>query len=66
MRSLTYINVLVTFVRSGDIETGIEMFNSMPNPSVNSWNAMLSAIPRMRTTRSSRDFQGNAVLRGET
>ncbi|KAK9227053.1 hypothetical protein WN943_012102 [Citrus x changshan-huyou] len=40
------------------------MFNSIQNPSVSSWNATLSAIPIMRTIRSNKDFQGNAVFRG--
>ncbi|KAL9456474.1 hypothetical protein AB3S75_005660 [Citrus x aurantiifolia] len=40
---VTSINMLVACVRSGDIKTGREMFDSMPSPSVSSWNAMLSS-----------------------
>ncbi|XP_052290955.1 pentatricopeptide repeat-containing protein At2g13600-like [Citrus sinensis] len=47
-----------------DIETEREMFNSIQNPSVSSWNATFSAIPIMRTIKSNKDFLGNAVFRG--
>ncbi|KAM3701099.1 hypothetical protein ACJW31_05G147800 [Castanea mollissima] len=39
---VTYINMLAACIRSGDVETGRQMFDSMPCPSVSSWNAMLS------------------------
>ncbi|XP_030925207.1 pentatricopeptide repeat-containing protein At4g20770-like [Quercus lobata] len=39
---VTYINLLAACIKSGDIETGRRMFDSMPCPSVSSWNAMLS------------------------
>ncbi|KAF4402592.1 hypothetical protein G4B88_012377 [Cannabis sativa] len=39
---VTYINMLAACVKSGDIETGRQMFDSMSFPSVVSWNAMLS------------------------
>ncbi|KAJ4724404.1 Pentatricopeptide repeat [Melia azedarach] len=39
---VTHINMLAACVRSGDVETGREMFDSMLNPTVSSWNAMLS------------------------
>ncbi|XP_044508716.1 pentatricopeptide repeat-containing protein At4g20770-like [Mangifera indica] len=39
---VTYINMLAACVKSGDIETGREMFDSMLIPSVSSWNAMIS------------------------
>ncbi|TXG48213.1 hypothetical protein EZV62_027507 [Acer yangbiense] len=39
---VTYINMLAACVKSGDIETGRQMFDSMLSPSVSSWNAMLS------------------------
>lgn len=39
---VTYINMLAACVKSGDIETGRQMFDSMSFPSVSSWNAMLS------------------------
>uniref|UniRef100_A0A2N9HS47 Pentacotripeptide-repeat region of PRORP domain-containing protein n=1 Tax=Fagus sylvatica TaxID=28930 RepID=A0A2N9HS47_FAGSY len=39
---VTYINMLVACINSGDIETGRQMFDNMPCPSVSSWNTMLS------------------------
>ncbi|EXB59779.1 hypothetical protein L484_010890 [Morus notabilis] len=39
---VTYINMLAACIKSGDIETGRQMFDSMSFPSVSSWNAMLS------------------------
>ncbi|KAK4858242.1 hypothetical protein QYF36_013202 [Acer negundo] len=39
---VTYINMLAACVKSGDIETGRQMFDSMLSPSVSSCNAILS------------------------
>ncbi|XP_057984075.1 pentatricopeptide repeat-containing protein At4g20770 [Malania oleifera] len=39
---ITYINMLAACVRSGDIETGRQMFDKIPYPSLSSWNALLS------------------------
>ncbi|GAV87209.1 PPR domain-containing protein/PPR_1 domain-containing protein/PPR_2 domain-containing protein [Cephalotus follicularis] len=39
---VTYINMLAACVKSGDIETARRMFDSLPCPSVTSWNAMLA------------------------
>ncbi|KAF3450205.1 hypothetical protein FNV43_RR06285 [Rhamnella rubrinervis] len=39
---VTYINMLAACVKSGDIETARQMFNTMSIPSVSSWNAMIS------------------------
>lgn len=39
---VTYINMLAACVKSGDVETGRQMFDNMPFPTVTSWNAMLS------------------------
>ncbi|KAI9082991.1 hypothetical protein K1719_035134 [Acacia pycnantha] len=39
---VTYINMLAACVKSGNISTGRYIFDSMPCPSLTSWNAMLS------------------------
>ncbi|WCJ33270.1 Pentatricopeptide repeat (PPR) superfamily protein [Euphorbia peplus] len=39
---VTYINMLAACVKSGDMEIGRQMFDSMASPSISSWNAMLS------------------------
>ncbi|KAE7996019.1 hypothetical protein FH972_000768 [Carpinus fangiana] len=39
---VTYINTLAACIKSGDIETGRLMFNSMSCPNVSSWTAILS------------------------
>ncbi|XP_065853965.1 pentatricopeptide repeat-containing protein At4g20770 [Euphorbia lathyris] len=39
---VTYINMLAACVKSGDMEIGRQMFDSMACPSVSSWNAILS------------------------
>jgi pentatricopeptide repeat protein len=39
---VTYINMLAACIKSGDIEIGRLMFNSMSCPSVSSWTAILS------------------------
>ncbi|KAG6642541.1 pentatricopeptide repeat-containing protein At4g20770 [Carya illinoinensis] len=39
---VTYINMLAGCIKSGDIETGRRIFDSMSQPSVSSWNAILS------------------------
>ncbi|KAL1340423.1 hypothetical protein AAHE18_09G012900 [Arachis hypogaea] len=40
---VTYINMLAACVKSGDVKTGRDIFDSMPCPSLSSWNAILSA-----------------------
>ncbi|XP_028764633.1 pentatricopeptide repeat-containing protein At4g20770-like [Neltuma alba] len=40
--NVTYINMLTACIKSGDISTGRYIFDSMPCPSLTSWNAMLS------------------------
>lgn len=39
---VTYINMLAACIKSGNISTGRYIFDSMPCPSLTSWNAMLS------------------------
>lgn len=39
---VTYVNMLVACLKSGDVATGLQIFNSMLVPSLTSWNAMLS------------------------
>ncbi|GFP95922.1 pentatricopeptide repeat-containing protein at4g20770 [Phtheirospermum japonicum] len=39
---VTYVNLLTDCLKSGDVETGLRIFNSMPLPSLTLWNAMLS------------------------
>ncbi|XP_030549195.1 pentatricopeptide repeat-containing protein At4g20770 isoform X2 [Rhodamnia argentea] len=39
---VTFINVLVACVKSGDVEMGSQIFDKMSFPAVSSWNAMLS------------------------
>ncbi|KAG8385172.1 hypothetical protein BUALT_Bualt03G0014300 [Buddleja alternifolia] len=39
---VTYINTLAACLKSGDVETGLWIFNSMSSPSLTSWNAILS------------------------
>uniref|UniRef100_A0A7N0VH76 Pentatricopeptide repeat-containing protein n=1 Tax=Kalanchoe fedtschenkoi TaxID=63787 RepID=A0A7N0VH76_KALFE len=39
---VTYINMLGACINCGDIETGRKIFDSIPCPSLSSWNAMLS------------------------
>ncbi|KAL1205317.1 Pentatricopeptide repeat-containing protein [Cardamine amara subsp. amara] len=39
---VTFISVLGACFCSGDVETGRRIFSSIPHPSVNTWNAMLS------------------------
>ncbi|KAG6395841.1 hypothetical protein SASPL_141970 [Salvia splendens] len=39
---VTCVNMLAACLRSGDIETGLRIFNGMSVPSLASWNAMLS------------------------
>ncbi|KAK3034388.1 hypothetical protein RJ639_033992, partial [Escallonia herrerae] len=39
---VTYINMLAACVKSGDIETGRQLFDRMASPSLSSWNAILS------------------------
>ncbi|KAK4488068.1 hypothetical protein RD792_003810 [Penstemon davidsonii] len=39
---VTYINMLAACVKSGDLETGLRIFNSMSSPNLTSWNAILS------------------------
>ncbi|KAJ0082872.1 hypothetical protein Patl1_11562 [Pistacia atlantica] len=58
---VTYINMLAACVKSGDIETGRQMFDSMLIPSVSSWNAMLSGYSQIENHREAiklfRDMQ---------
>ncbi|KAL2474790.1 Pentatricopeptide repeat-containing protein [Abeliophyllum distichum] len=39
---VTYVNILAACVKSGDVETGRQMFDNMSCPSLSSWNALLS------------------------
>lgn len=39
---ITYVNMLAACLKSGDVETGLRIFNSMALPSLTSWNAILS------------------------
>ncbi|PIM98496.1 hypothetical protein CDL12_29028 [Handroanthus impetiginosus] len=39
---VTHVNMLTACLKSGDVETGIKIFNSMSLPSLTSWNAILS------------------------
>ncbi|KAL1538396.1 pentatricopeptide repeat-containing protein [Salvia divinorum] len=39
---VTCVNMLAACLRSGDVETGLRIFNGMSVPSLASWNAMLS------------------------
>lgn len=39
---VTFINMLAACVKSGDVSTGRRIFDSMPCPSLTSWNAILS------------------------
>ncbi|XP_010537429.1 PREDICTED: pentatricopeptide repeat-containing protein At4g20770 [Tarenaya hassleriana] len=43
---VTYINALGACFRSENIETGRRIFDSMQNPSVGAWNAMLSGYSK--------------------
>ncbi|XLR52715.1 hypothetical protein S83_003387 [Arachis hypogaea] len=40
---VTYINMLAACVKSGDVKTRRDIFDSMPCPNLSSWNAILSA-----------------------
>ncbi|KAL6546281.1 hypothetical protein OROMI_022002 [Orobanche minor] len=39
---VAYVNLLTGCLKSGDVETGLQIFNSMSSPSLTSWNAVLS------------------------
>ncbi|KAI3977674.1 hypothetical protein MKX01_007335 [Papaver californicum] len=39
---VTYVNALSACVKSGDLETGRQMFVKLSNPSITSWNAIVS------------------------
>ncbi|KAK6150171.1 hypothetical protein DH2020_017696 [Rehmannia glutinosa] len=39
---VTYVNMLAACFKSGDVETGRQIFNSMPFSSLTPWNAILS------------------------
>ncbi|MCL7043690.1 hypothetical protein MKW94_008433 [Papaver nudicaule] len=39
---VTYVNALSACVKSGDLETGRRMFGKLSNPSITSWNAIVS------------------------
>ncbi|KAI3455889.1 hypothetical protein Pfo_012552 [Paulownia fortunei] len=39
---VTYVNMLSACLKSGDVETGLQIFNSMSLPSLTSWNAIIS------------------------
>ncbi|KAL0442386.1 UNVERIFIED_CONTAM: Pentatricopeptide repeat-containing protein [Sesamum latifolium] len=39
---ITYVNMLAACLKSGDVEAGLKIFNSMSLPSLTSWNAILS------------------------
>ncbi|EYU19088.1 hypothetical protein ABFS82_13G184100 [Erythranthe guttata] len=41
---VTYVNMLAACLKSGDVETGLRIFNSMSLPSLTSWNAILSGF----------------------
>lgn len=41
---VTYISMLSACVNSGDIEAAIQMFDNISNPTVASWNAILSGL----------------------
>ncbi|CAA0823778.1 Pentatricopeptide repeat-containing protein [Striga hermonthica] len=41
---VTYVSLLTECLRSGNVETGFEIFNSIPSPSLTSWNAILSGF----------------------
>ncbi|KAL5977273.1 hypothetical protein ACLOJK_021619 [Asimina triloba] len=40
--NVTFVSMLGACVKSGDLETAHQMFNKISNPSVSSWNAILS------------------------
>ena len=39
---ITYVNMLVACIKSGDIKAGRQMFDGMSSPSLSSWNTILS------------------------
>nr|DAD43614.1 TPA_asm: hypothetical protein HUJ06_001844 [Nelumbo nucifera] len=44
---VTYLSMLGACVKSGDMETGIQMFDQIACPSVSSWNALLSGYSQI-------------------
>ncbi|XP_026432239.1 pentatricopeptide repeat-containing protein At4g20770-like isoform X2 [Papaver somniferum] len=44
---VTYVNALSACVKSGDLETGRQMFGKLSNPSITSWNAIVSGYSQL-------------------
>ncbi|XP_057812215.1 pentatricopeptide repeat-containing protein At4g20770 [Salvia miltiorrhiza] len=48
---VTCVNMLAACLRSGDVETGLNIFNNMSAPSLASWNAILSGYSQNENHR---------------
>ncbi|KAK3041862.1 LOW QUALITY PROTEIN: hypothetical protein RJ639_001230 [Escallonia herrerae] len=58
---VTYVNMLAACVKSGDIETGRQLFDRMASTSLSSWNAILSGYSQnenhLEALRTFREMQ---------
>ncbi|KAL5716247.1 hypothetical protein ACHQM5_017966 [Ranunculus cassubicifolius] len=53
---VTYVSMLGACVKSGDVETGHEMFDRIVHPSVSAWNSILSGYSQKRQHEEAIEF----------